>query len=288
MDTNKKPSDLVSVIVPFLNGSEWLTEALESVINQTYTNWEVIVFDDGSDETHSLVARNFCHEHPNKMFYTEHAGHVNKGVSVSRNEAAKLAHGKYLAFLDADDVWMPAKLANQLALFCSHPAIGAVFGAFIRWYSWQDENAADEFQPIGAPAEICYAPGTLLKLLYPFFDAASPAPSGIMIKKETFDNIHGFEPFFSGIYELYEDQAFLSKLYLHETVFVYKTADIMYRKRQNSMSSAANNMERYHKVRAFYLDWLEGYLGKQNIEDDEIFCLIEKARLELIKKTSIT
>lgn len=281
-------SDLVSVIVPFLNGSQWLTEALQSVINQTYTNWEMIVIDDGSEEAHSLVARNFCRQHRSKIFYTEHQGHINKGVSVSRNEASRLAHGKYLAFLDADDVWMPNKLASQLALFRLHPKAGAVFGAFVLWHSWRDENAADCVLPIGAPAGVCYAPGTLTKILYPFFTAASPAPSGIMIKKEIFDRIKGFEPLFSGIYELYEDQAFLSKLYLHETVFVSKTADIMYRKRENSMSSAANDIERYHTVRAFYFDWLERYLYKHNIEDKEITCLIEKARQELVLTPQLT
>lgn len=281
-------SDLVSVIVPFLNGSQWLIEALESVLNQTYTNWELIVIDDGSEEVHSLVARNFCRQHRDKIIYTEHPGHANKGVSISRNEAAKLARGKYLAFLDADDVWMPAKLASQLALFRSHPAAGAVFGAFVLWYSWRDKNAADHIQPIGAPPGICYAPGTLTKLLYPFFEAASPAPSGIMIKKETFNRINGFEPLFSGIYELYEDQAFLSKLYLHETIFVSKTADIMYRKRENSMSSAANNIKRYHTVRAFYFDWLERYLCLHNIEDEDVIRMIEKARQELMFAPQLT
>ncbi len=275
-------SDLVSVIVPFLNGSQWLTEALDSVRNQTYPNWELIVIDDGSSAEHSAVARKYCCQYPGNIIYTEHPGHTNKGVSVSRNEAVRLARGKYLAFLDADDVWMPEKLTNQLAIFEKYPSVKAIFNAFIAWSSWQDKNAEDYLQPIGAPANKVYAPGTLNKLLYPFYDAASPAPSGIILTTEAFYKIGGFESAFSGIYELYEDQAFLSKLYLNETTFISQTADVLYRKRAGSMSSAANNAERYHIVRAFYFDWFENYLHSHRFYDAEFNSLIGKARQETV------
>lgn len=279
---NNGSRELVSVIVPFLNGSHWLLEALQSVLNQTYTEWELIVIDDGSHEAHSAVARNFCNQYPDKIRYTEHPGHVNRGVSISRNEAARLARGKYLAFLDADDIWLPTKLAHQLSQFAKYPDVAAVFGAFVVWRSWRDENAEDYVQHIGAPSGKCYAPGVLSKKLYPFYDAASPAPSGIMITKDCFQKINGFEPLFSGIYELYEDQAFLSKLYLHETVYVSGTADILYRRREGSMSSAAADVERYHRVRGFYFDWLERYLNRHNIQDEDLYLLIENARKALM------
>ncbi len=278
---NEGSSELVSVIVPFLNGSHWLVEALQSVINQTYSNWELIVIDDGSDEKHSSVAKNFCSLYANKILYTEHDGHVNKGVTISRNEAAKRAHGKYIAFLDADDVWLPQKMANQLAIFKAHPKAEVVCGPSIMWYSWNDNNAQDFEEPIGAPAGKCYKPKTLTKLLYPFQLATPPAPSGIMITKEAFKRVNGFEPAFSGIYELYEDQAFLSKLYVQEVIFISCTADFMYRKRNNSMSSAANNIERYYTVRTFYLNWLQKYLSKHKINDKEINFLIDNARKEM-------
>lgn len=278
---NIESLDLVSVIVPFLNGSDWLVEALTSVLQQTYQHWELIVIDDGSSEYHSAIAKDFCSRYPAKILYTEHERHANKGVTISRNEAAKLARGKYLAFLDSDDLWLPQKLDSQLTQFAIHPDAQAVCNAIVMWYSWQNENTRDHLQPVGAPSQICYAPGTLTKRLYPFCEAAPPAPSGLMITKSAFDRIGGFEPAFSGIYELYEDQAFLSKLYLNEPVFISERADVLYRKRKDSMSSAAGNTERYHTVRAFYLDWLESYLCRQNITDREIHGLIEKARSEL-------
>lgn len=279
---NAHPNDLVSVVVPFLNASHWLIESLESVLHQTCNNWELIVFDDGSEEKHSIAARNFCRQHQHKIIYAEHDGHVNKGVTISRNEAVKLARGNYIAFLDADDVWLPQKLANQLNHFANHPEAQAVCTPSIHWNSWQDKTAEDFAEPIGAPAGRCYAPRTLTKILYPFCPASPPAPSGIIIKKEAFERIGGFEPAFSGIFELYEDQAFLSKLYLNEIVFISGFTDLMYRKRNDSMSSAANNKERYNTVRSFYFNWLENYLCENNIRDKEIDQLIHKARKELM------
>lgn len=283
-----RSSDRVSVIVPFLNGSDWLIEALKSVLHQTYTHWEIIVIDDGSEEKHTRIAKAFCNLHQDKILYTEHKGHVNKGVTISRNEAAKIATGKYLAFLDADDVWLPQKLADQLLCFASHPEAQMVCEPTVMWYSWNDKNASDYVQAIGAPSGMCYPKGALTKLLYPLLPLSPPAPSGIMITKEAFERVKGFEPAFSGIYELYEDQAFLSKVYLQEVVFISEAANTFYRKRNNSMSSAAMNEERYCKVRAFYLNWLQAYLIKHKIKDNEIDELIEKAKQEITVMHQLT
>lgn len=281
MDVCSSSQGLVSVIIPFLNGSEWLIEALESVINQTYTNWEIILIDDGSTKYHSEVAKNFCNQHPEKIFYYEHEGHVNKGVSISRNEAVKFANGKYLAFLDADDVWMPAKLANHLLHFINYKEIQVVCDSYIIWNSWQDKNAKDFIQQIGVQLNHMYHPGILNALLYPLQQTTCPAPSGVMITKEAFERVKGFEPAFSGIYELYEDQAFFSKIYLKEVVYISGMASVLYRKRSDSMSSAANNLERYNLVRVFYFDWLENYMQENKLYSKEITDLVKHSRKAL-------
>ncbi len=69
---NSERPELESVIVPFLNESDWLVEALDSVMNQTCKQWELIVVDDGSNKEHSQVAKNYCRQHSDKMRYTEH------------------------------------------------------------------------------------------------------------------------------------------------------------------------------------------------------------------------
>lgn len=270
--------DLVSVIIPFLNGSEWLLEAIGSVLNQTYPCWELILIDDGSDEVHSAVGEAISAQHPDKMKYIEHPLHVNRGVSISRNEAAKFAKGKFLAFLDADDVWFPNKLSDQLEMFQQHPGTEVVFGAFTIWQSWQGLGGSDFIQYIGAPAGI-YKPQTLNTILYPFTDGPTPPPSGIMIRKDCFERIGKFESAFSGIYELYEDQAFLSKVFLQANVFISGTSHLRYRRRSGSMSSAANDPIRYQEVRSFYANWFENYLHEEGIADRELLGLIKSLKI---------
>src|SRR3954451_8103041 len=98
---------LISVIIPFLNPGIWLSEAIESVINQSYKNWEIILVNDGSVKEDSDIAIAYSKKYAHNIFYIEHEDHLNKGVTVSRNTAIAKASGEWIAFLDADDCWLP-------------------------------------------------------------------------------------------------------------------------------------------------------------------------------------
>lgn len=272
---------LVSVILPFLNGSHWLVEAVESVISQTFLNWELIIVDDGSEEEHSRIAIDYSIRYPEKIIYTYHAEHVNRGVTISRNHGVRLAQGKYIAFLDSDDCWLPKKLESQLALFHQYPDAGMVCEASIFWYSWGKSLNEDVIVPVGTAGERLYDPPTLVYNLYPLGIGAPPCPSSIMIKKNIFDHYGGFEEVFSGINELYEDQALLSKIYLHEKVFVSGSANNLYRKRPGSMSEAVNDKKLYFHGRRFFLNWLESYLKEHFIKNERILQLIDQARKDM-------
>jgi glycosyltransferase involved in cell wall biosynthesis len=111
----------VSVIIATYNRKMWLGEALESVVNQSYRNIEIIIIDDGStDDTKSLVMSfNDSRIH---YFFQE-----NRGRSAARNVGLQLARGKYIAFLDSDDVYFPEKLAVQLGYLDEHPETGMIY-----------------------------------------------------------------------------------------------------------------------------------------------------------------
>lgn len=96
----------ISVIIPFYSNREWLEEAIDSVEKQTYTNFEIILINDGSSEN----IDDLFNAH-NKIIYIEQE---NKGAAVARNVGIERATGDYVAFLDADDLWEPRKLENQL------------------------------------------------------------------------------------------------------------------------------------------------------------------------------
>ena len=111
---------LVSVIIPVYNGERFLAEAIESVLSQTYPNCEVIVVDDGSTDHSPEIARSYQSV---GFVRQEHAG-----TAAARNRGIKHSAGEYLAFLDADDLWLPDKLRLQMAELNADPSLGIVSG----------------------------------------------------------------------------------------------------------------------------------------------------------------
>jgi glycosyltransferase involved in cell wall biosynthesis len=112
---------LVSAIIPVFNGEEFLAEAVRSALDQTYTPLEVLVIDDGSTDAGREVAARFggavaCICQP------------NRGTGAARNEGVRHARGSYLAFLDQDDLWLPDKIALQMAALAERPGLDGVFG----------------------------------------------------------------------------------------------------------------------------------------------------------------
>lgn len=111
----------ISVIIPVYNAEPWLAETLESVLGQTSPAQQVIVVDDGSTDQSAAVARRY-------IKYIQLAQQPNAGCAHARNRGVALAQGELLAFLDADDCWLPEKLALQRAAFAESPTLEAVFG----------------------------------------------------------------------------------------------------------------------------------------------------------------
>lgn len=100
----------VSIIMASYNTAQFITETIQSVINQTYSDWELIIVDDCStDDTEKIVS---SFDDPRIYFYKNSS---NRGAAVSRNRAIKLAIGEYIAILDSDDVWLPEKLEKQVS-----------------------------------------------------------------------------------------------------------------------------------------------------------------------------
>jgi len=142
---------LVSAIIIFLNEERFIREAIDSVFAQTCENWELLLIDDGSHDGSTDIARRFAAETPGKVRYFEHEGHQNRGMSVSRNLGVRHAMGQYIAFLDADDVWLPEKLAQQVAILNSQPEAAMVCGPVQWWYSWTGDPGAAGRDRVVAP-----------------------------------------------------------------------------------------------------------------------------------------
>src|SRR6266487_5498276 len=145
----------VSAIIIFLNAERYIDEAIESVFAQAYDSWELLLADDGSTDGSTAIVLQYAERYPDKVRYLEHPGHQNRGMSATRNLGIRNARGEYIAFLDADDVWLPQKLEQQVAILEQQPEAAMVYGPALLWHSWAGEaqNSQSDLvmQELGVP-----------------------------------------------------------------------------------------------------------------------------------------
>jgi cellulose synthase/poly-beta-1,6-N-acetylglucosamine synthase-like glycosyltransferase len=114
----------VDIIIPAYNAARFLPAALESVLAQTFTDWRILLVDDGSTDHTSVIAAQFKQRMGDKLIYIKQE---NRGLPAARNSAIRHASAEFLALLDADDVWLPDRLAESLQRF-DRPEVGLVYG----------------------------------------------------------------------------------------------------------------------------------------------------------------
>ncbi len=119
----------VSVIIPFYNGVNWLCQAVQSILDQTYNNIEIIVVNDGSKEDITP----FLDQYGDKIIYLQQE---NQGPAVARNYGMSNATGDYIAFEDADDIWLPSKLEKQIGYMEKNGLVWSHTG----YYNWWPES----------------------------------------------------------------------------------------------------------------------------------------------------
>jgi glycosyltransferase involved in cell wall biosynthesis len=279
-EMSSKP--LVSCIVIFLNEERFIREAIDSVFAQTCDDWELLLVDDGSTDGSTQIALQYAEQYPAKVRYLEHPGHQNRGASAARNLGLGNAKGEYIAFLDADDVWVPHKLQQQVMILKSHPEATVLYGNTRYWNSWtgnpKDEQR-DRVPELVVQSDTLIKPPTHLVLSYPLGKGAAPSLSNLMLRREVIERTGGFEESFKRVYT---DQAFLSKVYLKEPVFVAAESEYWdkYRRHPDSCVTVMHKTGQYFSVRQQYLNWLEEYLSKQGFEGPEVWKLLREAQLK--------
>ena len=265
---------LVSVITPFLNEEKFIRDAIESVRNQTYTNWELLLVDDGSDDESTRIAQSYAKMSKKTIHYLDHAGHRNRGPSASRNLGLSKASGEFVAFLDADDLWLPFKLETQVPILLSQPEAMMLYGSTIFWHGakrYLEDTRRDFVQKLGIEPNTLVEPPKLLTLLLRSEDIHPPNCS-LLVRRQLFDDIGGFDEKF----RIYEDTIFLAKAYLKFPVFVTGECSAIYRLHADSSCHVAIKAGQYHPTepnaaRGAFLQWLESYLASQGVEDVEVW-----------------
>jgi glycosyltransferase involved in cell wall biosynthesis len=141
----------VSVIIPTYNRARWLPKAINSVLNQSYKNVEIIVINDGSTDDTKVVLAPYMN---NIRYLTTN----HKGAAHARNTGMQAATGKYIAFLDSDDTYLPYKLALQVSFIEVHPEVGMVCTEFSGDYNngYVEEYHMRNYHPIWIRKNWCY------------------------------------------------------------------------------------------------------------------------------------
>jgi glycosyltransferase involved in cell wall biosynthesis len=265
----------VSVIIIFLNPGSFLEEAIESVLAQTYTDWELLLVDDGSSDGSSELARKFIAQNSARIRYLEHEDHQNLGMSASRNLGIWNARGDYIAFLDADDYWLPERLEIHVRVLDSFPDVGMLYGSAKYWFSWtgRSQDQKRDFVPeLRVRENTRFDPPKLLPLLLEG-KAEVPCTCSILVRREIAHEIGGFEESFRG---MYEDQAFYAKICLSTPVLATGDCLAWYRQHPQSNFSTAINAGTVHALHFQFLNWLKKYCDDQKVNDEVIWQTIHR------------
>jgi glycosyltransferase involved in cell wall biosynthesis len=258
----------------FLDSARFMREAVESVMAQEHTDWELLLVDDGSTDESTDFAQSMAHADPARIKYCEHLGHANRGLSESRNLGLAHATGTFLAFLDSDDLWLPQKLSQQLSILCERPNVGMVYGPLVFWYGWTGDPAdmkRDFVVPMGGVYDAVVPPPKQLLRQIESRDGL-PGMCSVLMRRQTALDVGGFEPSFPG---MYEDEVFFSKIALRWPVYIISEAYDLYRQHADSFSAKAYRRGEYsmrpgaeNKARYFYLQWLESHVRESGLDHD--------------------
>ena len=200
----------VSVIIPTYNSAHYVTTAVESVLAQTVPATEIIVIDDGSTDATESVLRRF---RPAVSYIKQ----ANGGVSRARNRGIAESQGRYIAFLDADDTWYPAKLEWQLEALRARPDHGACFSAFTR----VDRNLTPQSVTRNSRGNVTFDD----LLLY---GNVIGSLSSVIASRSLFERAGGFDPDLSQCadWDMWVRlAAFTDFLYLDEPLVTYRQHD---------------------------------------------------------------
>lgn len=265
---------LISAIIIFWNEERFLEEAIASVLQQTYENWELLLIDDGSTDGSRAIAERYVEQYPDKVRCLEHPGHENRGMSASLALGIRHAQGKFVAYLDGDDVWLPEKLTRQLELLLSHPEATLVHGPLLQWYSWTgkpEDQGRDRRR--GGHHPYCNTLVQASQLLALFLEKEDFIPSGFLIRKDALQEGAIYESAFRGNFS---DAVALVKICLNSAVYVADESWYLYRRHSESWTYRTWASGEENATRLRYLNWVETYFDQQQITDSQLLKILRK------------
>jgi hypothetical protein len=266
----------VSIVTPFLNSEAHLAEAIASVRSQTVPDWELLLVDDGSTDGSPVVARTAADADERIRLIVQPAG-APHGAAAARNAGIAAARGKFVAFLDADDLYEPHMLATTLDALERHPDARMVFGQTRWWHP--DGGGRGWVETTDGRAGRLHRPPTLLREIILLEDGHVPCTCSVIVRRSAVEAVGGFDERF----RLYEDQTLWAKLFLRFDVFVTPVCLSRYRQHASSISAlatAAGDYDRMaaHPAREPFLEWLGDIIDSEGGGDPSLVRALRLAR----------
>lgn len=274
---------LVSVVIIFLNEERYLREAVESVLTQDYPHWELLLVDDGSTDGSPEIARAFA-DGNERIRYLLHPDRENRGMSASRNLGLLEARGEYVAFLDADDIYLPQRLSRHVEVLRTYPDVAVAASGYLRCFTAEsgaiDLAAVASARPFFTAGDVIWDPpmGLLVVTQVPYLKLGT---FSVTVRRRIALDAGGFE---DGFRSMYEDQVFATKMLSRHRVYLlqaylacyrYNAASVT-RKAKDSGPSAAESA-RMDTLR--FLDWQLGYLGQHGVDEPLIIDTLRARRV---------
>jgi glycosyltransferase involved in cell wall biosynthesis len=212
---NRTP--LISVIVTCYNYGKFLPEALESILAQTYSDWQCIVIDDGSKDDTAIITKKFVDGDERFRYVYQQ----NQGISAARNAGIEISEGEYIQFLDADDKMPPTKLQFLLQSFKENPSADIVYGDTLFFHTDTPGKYFEDRDSKKSKTRHLKVSGSGKEMVKRFAINNFIEPSAAMIKKSVIDRVGAFIT----QYKVYEDWHFWFRCAIAGATFVYNPKD---------------------------------------------------------------
>lgn len=272
-----KKLPIVSVVIRLDRSHRFLDDAIRSICEQTYPKIEIVLADDGTTQGVTARAQQIAQQYQRPLRVEKAKTRTANGVSGSLwNLGAKRCRTEFIAFMEPDDVWLPAKVDEQVIVMQRHAQIAMVYGRTEIWQSWQQEDARqdDYFYDLGIAPERVYSPPTLVKLLITNPSQTSVLTSALF-RRAAFQDVGGFDVEM-GIN--LKEQIFLTQLHLRWPTYVANANWARHRTYRGRVGAGPHfSISNQFRRRRPFLEWLSAYLeSTEYASDSELQALLQR------------
>lgn len=264
----------VSVVIAFLDGANFIGEAIDSVVAQSLSDWELILVDDGSTDSSPALARSLA-DSSERVRYLAHPGGAHRGVAETRALGSRHARGEFLVFLDHDDILYPNALSQMAAKLDANADASAVFACVLYWAFDPSLGATDWTSTYRGLGNGLTSGRRVLRSLIRS-DAYHPANCSTLYRRRVYCELRDAGPLYPG---MYEETAILFRLLASHDVYLLDRPVAAYRMHSESMCQralAAGTLSNrgYSEDRSRFLDW-----ASENVPMDTL----SRAQLALVR-----